>query len=710
MKSIPSVLRGAPLSRALALSTLVSSPAFAQSPADTPTQLAPVSVVGRIVHQGVVADEASGAKTDLPVRELPQSIRVVTAQAIDDLGATRLDDVLDQVSGVSRQNNFGGLWDNIAIRGMPGHDNTGMSTLLNGFSANRGYNAPRDLASVESVEFLKGTAAALYGSSEPGGTLNVVSKRPRWMAANEIDLKAGSFGFRRGAFDSTGPLGESFAYRLNVAYEERDGFRDFVGSRRDLLAPAFTWKLGADTVLDYRGEFTRVSVPLDRGVVAVGDRPDALPRERFLGEPGDGDITLTNERHQLMLSHEWNAAWRSRVGLSYLDTSLDGYTTQPTGTPATNGVQTRQYYHRDYNSEDTALQAELQGTIATGDVAHELLFGMETYRYRMDSVARSGGPIPIDLFDPVYGQPRPALGLNTSTVERQRNAALYVQDAITLAPAWRLLAGLRFDRFDQSLENRRTARTVDQAPTATSPRVGISWLPDARWTVYANAGRSFRPNTADGAGNTFDPEEGVASEAGAKWENAARSLGATVAVFHIRKRNVLTPDPADPTRSIAAGEVRSQGVEVDVAGHLTAHWRLSANLAYTDVAVTEDERLAVGSPLRNVPRFTASALAGYEDTLPNGQDYSVAAGVTHVGERLGEVYTQAEADAGRPGFKLPAYTTARLSARWSVTPRTRLVADIDNLFDATYYASSYSRLWVMPGAPRTISIGLQTRF
>jgi len=711
MKQRPFVLRRTPLSHALVCSALLSPPfASAQAPAADTPQLSPVLVTDRASSKGLVADEASGTKTDLPLRELPQSVRVVTPQAIEDLGATRLDDVLDQVSGVSRQNNFGGLWDNIAIRGMPGHDNTGMATLFNGFSANRGYNAPRDLAAVESIEFLKGTAAALYGSSEPGGTLNIVSKRPRRTAANELELKAGSFGFRRGAFDSTGPVDEQLSYRLNLAYEERDGFRDFVGSRREIAAPAITWKLGPDTVLDYRGEFIRQSVPLDRGVVAVGDRPDALPRERFLGEPGDGDITLVNERHQLMLSHEWSPAWRSRFGLSYLDTSLHGDTTQATGSPTTTGVQTRQYYFRDYNSEDTALQAELQGTVATGPVEHDLLFGVETFRYRMDSIALSGSPIPIDVFDPVYGQPRPALGLNTSTLERQRNTAFYVQDAVKLAADWRLVAGLRFDRFDQSLDNRRTGRAVAQQPTATSPRIGFSWVPDDRWTVYANAGRSFRPNTADSAGTTFDPEEGVAAEAGTKWENTARSVAASLAVFEIRKRNVLTPDPADPTRSIAAGKVRSRGIEFDLAGQLTAHWRLSANLACTDVAVTEDERLAVGSPLRNVPRITGSAMAVYEDTLPNGQDWSLGAGITHVGERLGEVYTQAEADAGRAPFQLPAYTTARLSARWSLTPSTRLVADVDNLFDTTYYASSYSRLWVMPGAPRTISLGLHTRF
>jgi len=193
--------RSAPLPRptltALAVAALFSSiPAAWAADGDviTPPTMSAVDVVGRSASGTYYADEAEGAKTSLPLRELPQSVRVMSRQTLDDLGATRLDDVLDYVGGVSRQNNFGGLWDNIAIRGLPGNENTGMATLLNGFSSNRGFNAPRDLAGVERIEFLKGPAAALYGSSEPGGTLNIVSKKPLWKAAHSVEAYAGSHG------------------------------------------------------------------------------------------------------------------------------------------------------------------------------------------------------------------------------------------------------------------------------------------------------------------------------------------------------------------------------------------------------------------------------------------------------------------------------------------------------------------------------------
>lgn len=695
----------------LALAGL-AAPALAQTPAE-PAQA--VEVVGRTQSGAYHAAEAAGAKSDLSLRELPQSVRVVTRQAIDDLGATKLDDVLDYVGGVSRQNNFGGLWDNIAIRGLPGNENTGMATLLNGFSSNRGFNAPRDLAGVERIEFLKGTAAALYGSSEPGGTLNIVSKQPLWRSGHSLEGYVGSYGLKRTALDSTGPLGERFAYRLNIALEDRDSFRDHVSARRQVLAPAFTWRLSADTTLDYVGELLRHQTPLDRGVVAVDNRLGAIPVSRFLGEPADGDVTVANQTHQFILTHHWNDDWRSRVGLSARRTTLDGFSTEATALRA-DGTLTRQRRYRDYESEDVALQAELQGKLRTGTVAHELLVGLETFRFRMDSVMlrinpSSTAPYAINIYDPVYGQAQPTPVANTSTLERQRNTALYVQDAITLAPAWRLVAGLRMDRYDQSLDNRRTGVTTDQQPNATSPRIGLSWLATPQWTVYANAGRSFRPNTgSDVNANSFSPERGKALELGAKWESADRRLGATAALFHIEKNNVLTADPANAGFSVAAGQIRSRGAEFDLAGQVSSHWRVNASLVVNDVEITRDNTLEVGGRLLNVPKVNGSLLAVWEDTLASGQRYGIGGGVTHMGKRLGQARTQAEANAGTPAFELPAYTTAKLTGYWRITPTLRLTLDVDNLFDRDYYTSSYSRVWVTPGTPRNFTLGLQARF
>ena len=700
----------------LALSPLLAGQALAQPAAATADALPTIEVSDGAPGHGYHTEEAAGAKTALPLRELPQSVRVMSRQTLDDLGATRLDDVLDYVGGVSRQNNFGGLWDNIAIRGLPGNENTGMATLLNGFSSNRGFNAPRDLAGVERIEFLKGPAAALYGSSEPGGTLNIVSKKPLWKAAHSVEAYAGSNSLGRAALDTTGPISDNLAYRLNVAVEDKGSFRDQVSAQRQVVAPAFTWKLSPNTVLEYTSEYLRHATPLDRGVVAVNNQLGAVPVSRFLGEPADGGVTVTNQTHQLVLSHEWNADWRSRTGLSYRETGLKGYSTEASALQADGRTLRRQRRYRDFQSDDVALQAELQGTVRAGGLEQEVLVGVESYRFHMDSLMlranpSASAPYAIDIFNRVYGQAQPTPGRNTDTYEKQRNTALYVQDTVKLGEQWRVMAGLRADNYDQSLQNRITTTTTTQSPSAVSPRLGVSWLPSAGWTVYANAGKSFRPNTgSDAAGKAFDPENARAFELGAKWESADQRLGATAALFDITKRNVLTSDPVNSGYSVAAGEVRSRGLELDVAGRLTANWRLNASLVFNDVEITRDNSLEVGGRLLNVPKVNGSVLAVYEDALANGQRYGVGGGVTYMGKRLGQARTQAEANAGTAAFDLPSYTTAKLLAYWRLSPTINLTLDVDNLFDKVHYTSSYSRVWVTPGALRTVTVGLQAKF
>jgi iron complex outermembrane receptor protein len=227
--------------------------------------------------------------------------------------------------------------------------------------------------------------------------------------------------------------------------------------------------------------------------------------------------------------------------------------------------------------------------LRTGAVAHEVLLGFETFRFDMDTVMLRVNPsaansfYAIDIHQPVYGQAQPTPVANIDTLERQRNHAFYLQDAVTLAPQWRLLAGVRVDNYRQTLLNRRTGVATRQEPSATSPRVGISWLPSAQWTVYANAGRSFRPNVGtDFGGNGFEPERSRALELGAKWESADRRVGMTAALFDIRKRSVLTADPVNTGYSVAAGEVGSRGLELDFAGQVSTRWRVNASLVLND--------------------------------------------------------------------------------------------------------------------------------
>jgi iron complex outermembrane receptor protein len=693
-----------------ALCSCLSAAAAESGDTDAPDAQA-IEVVGRRQSGQYHGDHASGAtRTDAPLAEVPQAVRVVTRQLLDDLGALRLDDALDYVAGASRQNNFGGTWDNVALRGFAGHEDQGMALLRNGLPANRGFNAPRDTANLEQLEFLKGTMGALYGASEPGGTVNLVTKRPRFTAGHSVEAYYGSFDAKRVMLDSTGPLDGSadraatLAYRLNLSVEDKGSFRDHVHSRRELLAPALSWRLGENTLLRYDGEWLRQRAPLDRGIVAVNGRLDAVPASRFYGEPGDGDITIVNQTHQWFLEQALSADWQLRGALQHKRGTLQGRASEGhQGGPApcpgsvdTQGWLCRRLRERDFASHETTLQLDLAGRMRTGTVEHELLLGAEALRFSLDQrlMQQPGGQrfaYGIDVFDPVYGAARPALSV--AAIDRSledRSSAVYLQDFMSLAPQWKLLAGVRHDRYRGEIDDRNT-RPTGQDPSATSPRLGLTWLPSPQWSLYASTGRSFRAQTnTDAAGRTLPPEVGTAREAGAKWQSRDGRLGGSLALYDIAKRHMAKTDADGVYLVEVPGRVRNRGLEAELAGWVAPGWRVALAYAYLDADPT----------ITQFARHSGSAFVVHEQALPGGSLLGLGGGFTHVGQRA--------ADTGDP--QLPGYTIAKLTGYWRVNPALRLSLDVDNLSDRRYIASAYNRVWLTPGAPRTVTAGLQYKF
>ncbi|WP_338766197.1 TonB-dependent siderophore receptor [Massilia sp. METH4] len=678
-------------SRLLALSLLTAAPlALAQNPDDTEPAMPQVNVTAERATYN--PQHSRGAtRTETPLTEVPQSVRVIGNAQLEDLGATRLADTVDYVSGIARLNDFGGTWDNFAIRGF---SSTDMGYLVNGFPGSRGYNPPRDTATVERFEFLKGPAGAIYGSSEPGGTINIVTKKPQFTGANVAEVSLGSNGLRRATLDSTGALSDSVAYRLNVMAEEGSSRSSLLHSKRHLVAPALTWVIDSRTTLNLESEFLRANTPLDRGVINVRGVLDTLPRDRVLNEPGDENLHLSSDTHQATLERRLSDDWRLRVGASYKESRFEGEYTEATSLAADNRTLNRQATWRTLPSRDTALQAELEGKFATGGVGHTLLVGAEASRLWMNTEILRSANYPIDIYTPVYGATAPPLTTRTtSTDERQRVKAVFAQDQVSLSDRWKLLAGLRWDEYSQSLENRVAKTFTQREQSAVTPRAGVTFLPNAWSSLYVSAGKSFRGNNGtDIAGRAFDPQRSTSYEAGWKLNTPDGRLGATLAVYDITKTNVLTASDV-PGYSVAAGEIKSTGFEADVNGQLDRHWRVTGNFAWDDARVTKDKTLAAGTRLANVPEYSAGLLAIREDRLPGGGRYGVGAGVNYAGERSGN-----NADT----YSLPAYTTFKLVGYWQINGRTRLSVDVHNLANRLYYVSSWGNLYVQPGAERSV--------
>ena len=661
-------------------------------------------------RQNYRALSATGAtKTDTLLKDLPQSVRVLTSDLLKDVGVTDLAGALDLSSGISRQSNLGGLWDSYAMRGFTGDPNFGSDYMVNGFSSSRGYNGLRDSASTKSVEVLKGPASALYGRGEPGGTVNITTKKPRFTPEYSIEGSVGSHNMRRGAVDLTGPVTDTVAYRLNAAHEQGDSFRDTLHYKRSFISPSFIWLVGDSTTISYEVEASKQETPFDRGVLAVNGVLGLIPNSRFLGEPGDGPTTVKSLGQQLFIEHQLTEQWKIQTGVSYRDSSLEGFSTEANNLLADGQTLRRQRRHRDFSATDMSGRLEVLGKFSIASMAHSVLFGVDGYKFDDDRLQLRRNPsatnaYAINIYNPVYGGVADPLAVSINTHEKQSSHGFYAQDQIDLSEQWKAMIGVRYDSYDQTVTNRRLGVASSQSLSATSPRAGVVYQPTKEISLYVTAAKGFRPNSGISIDNqAFPAEESKSYEVGGKFESADGKLTGTLAVYKISKENVLTTNPVNTDFSISAGEVGSKGIELDVSGEIWKDLRMSAAYAYTDATVTKgDNTIKTGAQFPNVPKHSGSAVVTRMFKIGEA-GASLGAGVIYVGERLGDV-------AATTSFRLPAYTTARLISSYSPTKKLRLSLNVDNLFDKEYYASSYSQLWVSPGTARTVVFNAQYKF
>ena len=630
---------------------------------------------------------------------LPQNVRLLDDTLIDHTGFTDLSQLFDLAGGMSRQNSFGGAWDAYAIRGFSGDINQGPDLLVNRFGANRGFNARRDVATVESFQVLKGPASALSGKGEPGGSINIVTKAPLDHVHAGGEFGYASFDTWRGDFDLGGPVAGGVATRVIGVYQDGGSFRDFVHNDRLLLAPSLGWRVNDRVRLLYQLEYNLVHFTHDRGLVAVGGDGRALPRSRFLGEPDDGPMTQRTSQHQATGYVDLGTGIALEGGLQYREGSLTGQSTHNAVLVGTR--LRRQLRLHDYRWQDGSGRVELRVNRTLLGIGHQLRVGADAFDFDQRRVLyrfnpSAAQPYDIDIVAPVYGQRKPVAPLNQNLLERLKGQSIYAQDLLTLDDRFSLLLGIRHDWIDQDNIKYRNGRTDHQSPQATSPRAAFTFAPGAHVSAYVSWGRSFRFNQGvDAAAGPFAPERGEAWEGGVKLAALGKRLTGTVSLFRITKQNILVNDPANVGFSIATGEARSRGVEADANYRLGDRLTLTGVYAYTDARVTRDTRPGLtGSVLSNIPLHSGAAYAFWQSRGSAPGSVGVGGGVTYVGGRAG--------DDVASGFRLPAYVTARLNLSYQLTKGLSARLDGENLFDAYYLESSYSNLWIAPGAPRTI--------
>ncbi|MCB2046868.1 MAG: TonB-dependent receptor [Novosphingobium sp.] len=661
---------------------------------------------------------------DVPLTDLPQTVQTIDGELLRDLNITGLDSALDLASGVSRQNNFGGLWDSFAIRGFAGDENFPSGFLVNGFNGGRGYAGPRDASNIERIEILKGPNGAVFGRGEPGGTVNIITKKASLdHSFGSFSLSAGSFSTFRVEGDYNLALSDTIAIRLNGAAQDAHSFRDTVQSNKIVASPSILFAPTDSTKISYELEYVNNEVPFDRGVVAVDGVLGLIPNSRFLGEPLDGPTRVKVLGHQLQIQQQLSSDWYLLLGAGYRDTSFEGWSSDAElaggrqTLVTTKNYLSRQHRYKDYDTTNKTLRAEISGKLYTGSLVHHVLVGADWDEFELDLFQErsrppaytAGSPITaaynaIDIYNPVYGSfPTPDSVIQNSN-EKQKSYGIYFQDQVDLTDHLKIRLGGRFDHFNQVFTNFRTtpATVLESTKKRFSPTVGALYELTDTFSIYVAYGEGFRPNSgADFAGIPFAPETSKSYEAGLRYTSLDKSINATLAVYDMKKTNILTADPLHANFSATVGSAKSRGLEADVTANLLDGLFIIANYAYTDAgwddaAADKDFGLTIvkGDPLINIPKHTANLLVTKEFEVGETSKFTVGAGVNYVSKRLGETGTD---------FYLPGYTLVRALASYEASETFKLSLDVTNLLDKRYYSASYHRWWVAPGAPRAVT-------
>ncbi|WP_343306788.1 TonB-dependent siderophore receptor [Chitinophaga niabensis] len=725
---------------------LIISPAisFAQTKSDslkasrdTTRQLQTVEVTGRKDNSYKNERSFSATKIEMAVKDVPQAISTVTKELMQDQQAFRMGDIVKNVSGV---NQFSG-YDDFTLRGF-----RSTTQLLNGLRTVTGFWSMPLLVNIERVEVIKGPAAALFGNTDPGGTINSVTKKPLDVNRKVFGFSVGSFQTYRGTIDLTGPLNEekTVLYRLNLGYENSETFKTNMGTENLVISPSLSFAPTNKTRVNLDLVYSMSNGKLYRGQpifgAEAGTQLNSTPISFTIGKANDF-LKEKNVSANISLSHQFSQNFSFNV--SYLKyqwnenlmehRTSNGYAVDSAGRqiPTLMQMMTIRRLSKKYNDNMTAY---FVSRFSTGALEHHLLVGYdfnqfsvpvggssetskEGYRLKNGTVGNyvkankenfildaNGNPVPnvphFNLLNPDYSIATTSGYITTSTATAPaRNMAhgIYLQDNIRWNK-FSLLIGLRKEFYKDKFNYSKPAeKQVEQ--NSFIPRIGLVYNLTPDINVYGIYVQGFMPQTSStmvnpNVGGPFDPLTSRMYEVGAKGDFLNRKLGATVALYHLEQNNVLVNanDPNNPERLEQRGQERGRGVEVDVNGRILDNLSISANYTFSETVITRsaDPKMA-GRLKENAPRQQGGLWVKY--AFRNGQlkGLGAAAGGSFVTQRR----TFSEI------LELPGYAVAN-AALYYHFDKIQLAVNINNILDKTHWIGGYDYNRLFPGAPRNI--------
>ena len=662
------------------------------------------------------------SKAEVPVFDTPNTVNILSTKLLEDRKPESLIDALYNVSGVSQANTLGGMFDSIQKRGFGG--NRDNSIMRNGLQAGPAKNFS---ATTETVEVLKGPASVLYGIQDPGGVVNIITKKPQQTPRYVVGGTLGNHSLWGTQLDFTGGLGNGFAYRFIYDKQEKDYWRNFGKVKNTTYAPSLSWENDKTKVL-LSYEHKDILEPFDRGtnlLTATNALPD-IPVSRRLDEPNN-ETTAKTDNIDFKIEHKLSDGWKLNAGYSYArykyfydQARITNINITDVAIPAVKNkkgeITSPELSARNVRREIEQQQGDqrvhsgtlnIVGEFGIGDIANRFVAGIDAMRNIRDL-----GPIynkgitnsDINIDNPKYTSPVAAHkngNGNAYQYNYLKTVGIYIQDTAYFTDNFIMTGGLRYEYFDQFAgrhclnaanckkgQNLTKTGNTDQHDGKLLYQLGAVYKFTPHIATFANYSESFRPqmSVATPVSGDLKPEQGKSFEIGAKYENLG--FNATLALFNITKRNVAESVGSGSNAQLnIVGKQRSRGVEFDLNGQITDSLSVAANYTYTKVKSLENELYpdAVNQQLSGVPKHQASLFLAYNVGEFDFGNIRVGGGARYLGSwhAYNSDYTKA--------YKLPhavvydafiAYDT-KISGQ-----KVSFQLNGKNLADKTYYPST----------------------
>ncbi|WP_432377600.1 TonB-dependent receptor [Duganella sp. P38] len=645
------------------------------------------------------------------LRDIPQALSVVGSAQMRERGLQSMAELLAYVPGAQATLGEGNR-DSAVFRGY----NTSADFYLDGMRDDVQYY--RDFYNTEAVEVLKGPNAMALGRGGSGGSINRVSKQAQWRDIGNAELQLGAWRERRASVDVGAALTPRLAWRLNAVDESSASYRDGVWLKRYGISPSLAWLDGDGTRLQLNYEHFHDRRSSDRGVPSYRGRPVAADPSTFFGDAGNSYNSIDIDGITLRVERQFTPSFKMSSQLHYAVYDKF-YQNVFAGAVQDDGATVMLLaYQRSTRRANLLYQGELETLATTGAVRHRLSAGLELGRVRNDNVRASGyfdtlGQDTLYAYVPVTRPSihlpqgfRPAAG-DAQNASRAENVSLYLQDQMTLSPQWQVLAGLRAEAVNVALRDIRDARQLASRDRPVAPRLGLTYRPvspESPLSLYASVSKTYVLRAGEQltsltvANQSLAPEVVRSHELGARWEDGDR-LSASVAVYQLRRGNVLVDDPLRAGDAVLAEGQRGSGLELEAAGRVSRDWTLNLGYAWqrSRLTATQSATSQSGARMPHTPRQTLSLWSSH--TLRPG--FEAALGVI----ARASMYTSTS-----NAVVLPGYARLDGTLAWQPAQRHRVQLRIENLLNRRYFASAYSDNNIMPGAPRAVRVTLTSRF